>query len=45
MNRQPQVLLLTGTCGSGKNTIAAPLATRGWTRISEDDMWLRPARE
>ena len=36
----PRVLLLTGTCGSGKSTIAARLGARpGWTRISEDDVW------
>ncbi len=35
-----RVLLLTGTCGSGKSTIAAELAARhGWARVSEDDVW------
>ncbi len=34
------LLLLTGTCGSGKSTIAQLLADRhGWTRLSEDDVW------
>jgi predicted kinase len=37
-----QVLLLTGTCGSGKSTVAALIAQRpGWTRTSEDEIWLR----
>ena len=36
----PRVVLLTGTCGSGKTTIATLLAEQaGWTRISEDDIW------
>jgi predicted kinase len=39
MTELPSVLLLTGTCGSGKSTIAALLANQGWTRISEDDIW------
>ena len=35
-----QVLLLTGTCGSGKSTIAALLGARpGWAHLSEDDIW------
>lgn len=39
MNR---VLLLSGTCGSGKSTIAQLLADEyGWTRLSEDDVWRR----
>jgi predicted kinase len=37
----PEVLLLTGTCGSGKSTVAALLAARGWTRVSEDEIWPR----
>jgi len=41
VNELPCVLLLTGTCGSGKSTISALLAERGWTRISEDDIWPR----
>lgn len=36
-----QVLLLTGTCGSGKSTVASLLATRGWVRVSEDEIWPR----
>jgi predicted kinase len=36
----PRVLLLTGTCGSGKTTVATLLANlAGWTHISEDDIW------
>lgn len=36
----PRALLLTGTCGSGKSTVAALLAARhGWARFSEDDVW------
>ena len=35
-----QVLLLTGTCGSGKSTIASLLGARqGWAHISEDEVW------
>ncbi len=41
MNECPAVLLLTGTCGSGKSSIATLLAERGWARISEDDIWPR----
>ena len=38
MNRR--VLILTGTCGSGKSTVAQLLADEhGWMRISEDDHW------
>jgi predicted kinase len=34
------VLILTGTCGSGKSTIAGMIAGRGgWVRISEDAIW------
>jgi predicted kinase len=37
-----QVLVLSGTCGSGKSTIAQLLADEyGWTRLSEDEMWRR----
>jgi predicted kinase len=36
----PHVLLLTGTCGSGKTTIASLLGTfPGWTHVSEDPIW------
>ncbi len=36
----PRVLLLTGTCGSGKSTVAQCLAERhGWVRVSEDEVW------
>ncbi len=36
----PVVLLLTGTCGSGKSTVAQCLAARhGWARVSEDEVW------
>jgi shikimate kinase len=35
-----RVLILSGTCGSGKSTIAQLLASEhGWVRISEDDVW------
>ena len=38
----PQVLLLTGTCGSGKTTVATLLADRhGWVHVSEDEIWVR----
>src|SRR5688572_16084007 len=37
---EQNVLVLTGTCGSGKSTIAQLLADRhGWVRFSEDDFW------
>ena len=37
-----RVLVLSGTCGSGKSTIAAMLAARGgWCHVSEDDIWPR----
>ena len=35
----PEVLLVTGTCGSGKSTVSALLEKRGWNRVSEDDIW------
>jgi predicted kinase len=35
-----RVLFLTGTCGSGKSTVASLLALEaGWERISEDELW------
>ena len=35
-----EVLILTGTCGSGKTTVSALLHNSyGWERISEDDIW------
>lgn len=34
-----RVLILTGTCGSGKSTVSGLLAGAGWLRISEDDLW------
>jgi predicted kinase len=38
--KMPRVLLLTGTCGSGKTTIATLLAEQaGWTHINEDNIW------
>jgi predicted kinase len=34
--------VLTGTCGSGKSTIAELLARQaGWCRVSEDEIWPR----
>lgn len=36
------VLILTGTCGSGKTTVSELLASRvEWVRASEDDTWLK----
>ena len=41
-----RVLLLSGTCASGKSTIAQLLADEhGWTRLSEDDVWRRRFHE
>jgi len=38
--KTPYVLLLTGTAGSGKSTVAQALAGRhGWLRVCEDDIW------
>jgi predicted kinase len=34
-----RVIILTGTCGSGKSTVASLIAKLGWLRISEDDLW------
>jgi len=40
LSATPYVLLLTGTCGSGKSTISKLLANRtGWARVSEDEIW------
>lgn len=34
------IIVLTGTCGSGKTTVSKLLAARpGWIRISEDEVW------
>jgi predicted kinase len=42
MTQSLKVLVLTGTCGSGKSTIAGLIASRaGWRRVSEDDIWPR----
>jgi predicted kinase len=35
------ILVLTGTCGSGKSTVAALLAAQGWLAVSEDEIWKR----
>jgi predicted kinase len=34
-------LVLTGTCGSGKSTVARLLAAAGWTCVCEDEIWPR----
>lgn len=35
-----RVLLLTGTCGSGKTTVSSLIAQRpDWLRIGEDEIW------
>lgn len=37
-----RILLLTGTCGSGKSTVARLIAeTAAWSRVSEDEVWRR----
>jgi predicted kinase len=37
-----KVLLLSGTCGSGKTTISKLIAEQeNWERICEDDIWLK----
>jgi predicted kinase len=42
MTQNCKVVVLTGTCGSGKSTVAGLLALRaGWRRISEDEIWPR----
>ena len=34
------ILVVTGTCGSGKTTVSMMIANRpGWVRVSEDDIW------
>ncbi len=33
------VLILTGTCGSGKSTVSRLLAEAGWLCVCEDDLW------
>jgi predicted kinase len=42
MTQNLKVIVLTGTCGSGKSTIAGLIASRAeWCRVSEDDIWPR----
>ncbi|HZF09410.1 MAG TPA: AAA family ATPase [Thermoanaerobaculia bacterium] len=42
MNREPHILIITGTCGSGKTTVTTLLAKQqNWARVSEDDIWPR----
>jgi predicted kinase len=42
MTRNPKVLVLSGTCGSGKTTIAGLIGAReGWCHVSEDGIWPR----
>ena len=42
MTRNGNVVVSTGTCGSGKSTVARLLALRaGWGRVSEDEIWPR----
>lgn len=36
----PAVLILTGTCGSGKTTVSRALGMLGWTHLSEDTVWM-----
>lgn len=43
--RPPRVLILCGIPGCGKSTLADFLATKSWTRISQDDLGSRPACE
>lgn len=41
MTQNGKVVVLTGTCGSGKSTVAGLLALKGnWHHVSEDDLWL-----
>jgi adenylate kinase family enzyme len=39
MTASQRVLIITGTCGSGKSTAAGLLSEAGWARVSEDDIW------
>jgi predicted kinase len=42
MTQNCKVVVLTGTCGSGKSTVAGLIALRvGWRHISEDEIWPR----
>jgi predicted kinase len=42
LSQDCKVLVLTGTCGSGKSTVAGLIAERvGWHHISEDEIWPR----
>jgi predicted kinase len=36
-----RVLVLTGTCGSGKSTVSNLLSEAGWSRVGEDESWTR----
>ncbi len=39
-SKAPCVLIVTGTCGSGKTTVSTLLANLyGWARVSEDQIW------
>jgi predicted kinase len=36
----PGILLLTGTCASGKTTVSSLLGVQaGWARLAEDEIW------
>ena len=42
MTENLRVLVLSGTCGSGKSTVTGIVGTRvGWCHVSEDDIWSR----
>ncbi len=42
MTQNGKVVVLTGTCGSGKSTVAGLIALGvGWRHISEDEIWPR----